>query len=55
MWLQKKNREWEFTEVQAWSGTIRTTLKVMEKNQWEGGKRQYISVLILAFFFLFSA
>lgn len=32
MWLQKKKREREFLEVQAWGGTIRTALKVMEKN-----------------------
>ena len=37
----RKSREREFTEVQAWDSTTTTTVKVTEKSQQKGGKRQH--------------
>lgn len=50
MWLQKQNRG-SSLRFMLGVGTISTTLKVMDKNQWEDGKRLSICVLVWCFFF----
>ena len=50
IWLQKQNRG-SSLRFMLGGGTIGPTLKVMDKNQWEDGKRLSICVWFGAFFF----